>query len=214
VISRCGYSSSFAKTLCLVPATLPSVPAPTTETTRLSFGPSHNDQQPFSIEAIGDNKHSHSCSFTRNRSNQRLPPALVQCRANPLALLKCRLIGGTLAFIATLIVLSRKDHPVRKTRWVTNLALPGEACTGISPPSHRGVLETTALHSYGTLYYSLFSLLLLNSRTLATCLSWPRHPGWKMIARAILTFLFLQDRVVHVHVVLHRGQIFVPQQLL
>lgn len=45
-------------------------------------------------------------------------------------------------------------------------------------------------------------------------IAWAWHPCGKVIARAELTFLLLDNGIVHVNVVEHGGQILVPQQFL
>src|SRR5258708_5880562 len=56
--------------------------------------------------------------------------------------------------------------------------------------------------------------LLLCSEASPPGLLWPRHARWKMIARAVLALLRLDRLIVHVHVVLHRLHILVPEQFL
>jgi hypothetical protein len=64
--------------------------------------------------------------------------------------------------------------------------------------------------------YSVSSLfpLLLCSEAPPPDLLWPWHARGKMIARAILALLRLDRLIVHVHVVLHRLHILVPEQFL
>src|SRR5260370_4451695 len=56
--------------------------------------------------------------------------------------------------------------------------------------------------------------LLLCSEASPPGLLCPRHARWKMIASAVLALLRLNRLIVHVHVVLHRLHILVPEQFL
>src|SRR6266566_1040483 len=58
-----------------------------------------------------------------------------------------------------------------------------------------------------------FSLLFC-LRPLGSDLSWSWHPSRNMIARAIFAFLILNESIIHMHIILHGGQIFMSEQLL
>ena len=61
---------------------------------------------------------------------------------------------------------------------------------------------------------SPLSPLLFSLGAFASGLSRPRHAGRNMIAGAVSAFLCLKYRIIHVYIVLHCGQVFMPQQLL
>ncbi len=85
--------------------------------------------------------------------------------------------------------------------------------TGIPPGESQEVSAFFSLYSC-TFHGSPLSLVLFFLEALPSGLARPRHAGWDVIARAIFAFLFLEHRIIHMHVILYRGQIFVSQQLL
>src|SRR5579864_6931440 len=63
----------------------------------------------------------------------------------------------------------------------------------------------------GAIRSSRLFLLILNRTTLTSCLPWSRHTSRNVITRTIFAFLFLEHRIIHVDIVEHGSQIFMPQ---
>ena len=63
-------------------------------------------------------------------------------------------------------------------------------------------------------YHLPFVLVPFSPQVFRSEISWPRHPGGDMIARTVFALLLLQHSIIHMNVIEHGVEIFMPQQLL